>query len=58
MATLPLKNIPIDVRKYILKVQGDMKVKKGVAQYSQNLVIFQLIREHKEFSEKKLISSK
>lgn len=46
--TLPLKDIPKDVRKYVLKIQGEMKEKKGVAQYSQQLTIFQIIREHKE----------
>jgi hypothetical protein len=54
MATLPLKDIPLDIRKYILQIQGNMKAKKGVAQYSQQLTIFQIIREHKEFSENKV----
>lgn len=52
MPTLPLKNIPIDVRRYILKIQGEIKTKKGVSQYSQPQTIFQIIREHKEFTEK------
>lgn len=53
MATFPLENIPLDVKKYILKMQGEIKSKKGVSQYNQQLVIFQIIREHKEFSERK-----
>lgn len=53
MSTLPLKNIPTDVKKYILKVQGDTKSKKGIASYSQVQTIYSIIREHKEQSEKK-----
>ena len=49
--TLPLKEMPLDVRKYVLQVQGNMKAKKGISQYSQQLTIYQIIREHKVFSE-------
>lgn len=49
--TFPLQNIPEDVKRYILQVQGEIKCKKGISQYSQQLVIFQIIREHKEFSD-------
>lgn len=55
MSTFPLENIPLDIKKYILKMQGEIKSKKGVSQYNQQLVIFQIIREHKEFSESKKI---
>lgn len=59
MAEIKLKEIPNDIRKYILKVQGESKEKKCVAQYSQELTIYQIIREHKEFSEKnKLVAAK
>lgn len=51
MATIALKDIPDDIRKYILKVQGEIKAKKGT-QYSQKLTIFQIIKEHQLFSEK------
>ncbi len=50
--TLPLKDIPLDVRKFILKIQGELKEKKGVAQYSQCLTIFFIIREYKKITEK------
>lgn len=53
MSTFPLENIPLDIKKYILKVQGEIKSKKGVSQYNQQLVIFQIIREHKEFTDSK-----
>jgi hypothetical protein len=47
MPTINLKNIPEDVRKYILKIQGEIKSKKGT-QYSQQLTIYQIIREHQQ----------
>lgn len=53
MSTLHLKDLPSDVKKYILKVQGEVKAKKGIAQYSQQSTICQIVREHKEFTEKK-----
>jgi hypothetical protein len=52
MPTLPLKEIPLDVKKHILKIQGEIKEKKGISQYSQSQTIFQIIREHKSFVEK------
>lgn len=52
MATINLKNIPEDIRKYILKIQGEVKAKKGT-QFSQTLTIFQIIREHQQLNEKK-----
>jgi hypothetical protein len=52
MATLPLKDIPEDVNKYILKVQGDIKAKKGT-QFSKISTVFQIIREHREIKERK-----
>lgn len=52
MASVLLTNIPPDIKKYILKVQGEIKVKKGT-QFSQECTIVQIIREHKESSETK-----
>jgi len=51
-AALTLKSIPKDVNDYILKLQYLKKVEKGVSQYSKELTIFQVIREHKELKEK------
>jgi hypothetical protein len=47
MAVLPLRDLPEDVKKYILQVQGETKSKKGISQYSQEKTIIQIIREHK-----------
>ncbi len=48
MPSLTIKNIPEDVIKHILKIQGEKKAEKGIGQYSQQQAIFQIIREHKE----------
>lgn len=53
MANLLLKDVQEDVLKFILKKQGDMKVEKGVAQYSISLTVFKLLKEHPDFKKKK-----
>jgi len=58
MPTLPLKDIPDDVKKYILKVQGDMKSQKCVSQYSLTAAIFKIIREHRDLTTSKKESKK
>lgn len=40
--------IPIDILKYILTVQGEMKSEKCIGQISQSSSIIKIIREHKE----------
>lgn len=56
--SIKLKNIPEDVINYILSIHKIIfPNKKGVSQYNQQLVIFQIIREHKEFSESKKIKN-
>lgn len=47
MPTLPLRDMPQDVRTYIHKLQKEVRDKKGVKQYSLNQIIYQIIREHK-----------
>lgn len=56
MAAIRLKYLPEDIIKYILKIQGEIKSKKGIGQYSQELTVMQIIREHKEFKEGKKIN--
>lgn len=46
--TLPLKDIPTDVKKYLLKIQGQIKSQKGISQYSLCLTIFKIVRDHKK----------
>lgn len=40
-----LKQIPQDLMKFILQKQDDIKKKKGVLNYSQELTVYQLLRE-------------
>lgn len=54
MASILLTNIPQEIKIYILKVQGEIKAKKGT-QFSQECTIVQILREHKEFNESKKI---
>lgn len=52
MPTLRL-DVPSDLHSYILQVQGNIKSQKGIGKYSQQRVILTIIKEHKEFKEKK-----
>lgn len=56
MTSLILRAMPDDVKKYILKTQGEIKAKKGT-QYSQESTIYQIVREHKTANSKETISS-
>ena len=46
MASIYLKDIPKDVKDYILKKQLEIKIKKGNYKYSQELTIYHIIREN------------
>lgn len=50
--TFHIIDMPEDVRKYLLKIQMEIKLKKKVGKYSQQLTIYQIIREHQQFTEK------
>lgn len=41
--------LPEDVRKIVLRVQADIKKKKNMKLYSQQLTIFHIIREYRDF---------
>lgn len=53
MAAFTLKNIPENVLKYILKMQGEIKQTRGTAQFSMESTVYKIINEHKELTEKK-----
>ena len=53
MAALQLKKMPDDVKDHVLKTQADIKREKKVGQFSQELAIYHIIREHKKLMEKK-----
>ncbi len=42
---LRLKRVPTDVMRFILLRQKEAKEKKGILNYSQELTIYQIIRE-------------
>jgi hypothetical protein len=48
MSVLHLINLPKDVKKYLLKIQGEAKEKKGIGKYSLQKTIEQIVKEHKQ----------
>lgn len=48
MAAIKIKRVPEELIKHILMVQNAIKKKKGVKQYSQELTLLHIIKEHKE----------
>lgn len=53
MAAIQLKAVPENLIKYVLKVQREMKDKRSIGQYSQELTVLQIIKEHQEMTAKK-----
>lgn len=49
MASLLLKDFPLDVRKFVIKIQGEIKYEKGISQYSMEHTIYKIIKEHPKF---------
>ena len=49
MAGYCLKQLPVDVFKFIIAEQGKIKTEKGVNQYSFERVIIKLLREHPNY---------
>lgn len=54
MPSITLRSISPDVVKYILKVQSEIKSKKKIRQYSRELTLVQIIKEHRDLKEKAL----
>ena len=50
----PVLNVemPLDVRKHVLKCQASHKINKGVSQYSLQATIYAIIREHERLTKK------
>jgi hypothetical protein len=53
MAAIKLNAVPPDVIKYVLYVQNNIKKKKGIGQFSQELTVIQIIREHMNLQKEK-----
>lgn len=52
MASITLRSVPKDVIQFILNMQKDLKTKKKVGQYSQELTVIQIIKEYKKSKER------
>lgn len=52
MTAILVKAIPEDLSKFILKIQGDLKVKKGIGQLHQSQAVLHIIKEYKKMVEK------
>lgn len=52
MTSIYLKAIPLDLVKFILQTQGNIKVQKGVGKYSQSQAVIHIVREYKKLIEK------
>ena len=52
MTAITVKGIPEDLAKFILKVQGQLKEKKGIGQLHQGQVIIHIIKEYKNMISK------
>lgn len=46
--------LPDDLKEYVLRLQGEIKVQKKLGKYSQASTIIAIIREHRELSAKQL----
>ncbi len=50
--TMLLDDMPKEVKDYIIKIQGEAKEKKCIAQYSLQKALYQIVLEHKEMRDK------
>lgn len=53
MPSLLLKSVPLDIRKYLLKIQMDAKIEKGINQYSLETALYKVVRKQMEIDFKK-----
>lgn len=50
MAVINLKAIPQDILRYLLKIQGEIKSEKNIAQYSLEQTVYRIVKEHQAFN--------
>lgn len=50
---ITLDEMSIELRRYVLQKQADIKIKKGVGKYSLQSTIYTLLEEHKKWSAEK-----
>lgn len=49
---IKLEEVPTAAYKYVLKMQGEIKIEKNTSQYSLEKTIYRIIKEHEEMSRK------
>lgn len=49
--SLCLRDIPEDIKKFLIKTQCQIKVEKGISQFSLENTIYKLIRESPKFKQ-------
>lgn len=52
MTAVYVKEIPADIAKFILKIQGEIKSQRGLGKYSQSQTILYILKEYKKSVEK------
>ena len=50
---ITLDEMSLELRRYILQKQADIKIKKGVGKYSLQSTIYTLLEEHKKWAAEK-----
>lgn len=45
MSQILVKDVPLEVLKYILKLQSEEKIQKGISQYSLSAVVIKIIKK-------------
>lgn len=52
MTAVNVKGITPDLAKFIIKTQWELKIQRGVSQYSQSQAILHIVKEYKKLTEK------
>ncbi len=52
MTAITVSGIPEELSKFILKIQGQLKEKKGVGKLHQGQAVLHIVREYKKMIEK------
>lgn len=47
---ITLNEMPMDLRRYVLAKQAEIKIKKGIGKYSLQSTIYKIIEEHQKMS--------
>lgn len=56
MPAINLKEVPIDVMRFILREQGKIKAEKSIGQYSLEQTVYKIIRDFKKIKDKEKLN--